>query len=849
MKDLKNKTAFSFSKKIPWVLAFLLATGAGIYFRTYALHHDNTLRPDKLMASLVVEKLMVEQLQKSLDASMPATSADDKLKMAREQARRMILSDRSGYDETVADTLIRLKDQLPQMSGRRYLLEADPYYYYFLTQQIIQNGKISNQAKGGQYYNPLMHAPYGYWTSNTWHPYVGFGIAKIVRWIKPSAEWMEALSWVPVVLSVIACLSLLFLAKALALDALQFLIGALTLMLSPIFAQRSGLGWYDTDPYNYIFPFTILAFVLIGLKNAKWTFRCALASGFLTGLYALFWTGWPFIFLLMPATLLAAYVIVRFALRVHANACQGYLKYFAFHSLSSLLFAALFLTPKGLIGQVQQGWEILMKFALSDVDVWPNIFLTVGEARGTSIKRLIYLSGNYITFAVATFGLLWSGLRAWAEQKPEALLKWFFLFIFSVPLFLMPLKTERFGILFVISLSIWAMYGVRELESQFDTLTKRFGSKFLDWDRFRKYIFGGLLLIIFLPLPLVTAHVVSLGVKPIMDDAWYDTMQDLKTKTRPDAIVNSWWPPGYFVVALANRRVIADGGTQHLQETYWLSKILASQDEREAAGLLRMLNHSGNDALLFLKAFGMETMDAVHFILAVVPVSRDEALTRLPKKMPDPIKNKFLDLTHGKKLSPSYVLVYSDMIEQNLAVTMVSRWNFKKAKEIKLRGTKNGKRANYAQDFVQMTDGLLKYTPAVDLGKKEGDVLYFSNGLAINLKLMDAVIQIPEKRIQGRPASLFYMKDGQLEEKMFEGERLDTSALLISMGEGRYRAVLADARLIRSMMFRMYYLKGEGLKYFKPFSAHRNPLNGNEVAAFELQSESIEDEKTETVTV
>ncbi len=839
MKDLKDKDPFYFSKLIPWVLAFFVAAGAGLYFRTYLLRYDERPHPDRRMASLVVEKIMTEQLQKALESSMPQVSADNKLKMAHEQVRRMMASDPAGYERSVADALKNLKEHLPQVSGRRYLLEADPYYYYFLTQQLIQNGKISKQMKSGQYYNPLMHAPYGYWTANTWHPYIGMIVAKMVRFIRPQTDWMEALCWTPLFLSVLACFSFLFLAKILEMDALQFFIGTLALMLSPIFLQRSGFGWYDTDPYNYIFPFAILAVVLWGLKNPRWIKRCATLSGFLTGLYALFWTGWPFIFLLIPAALFATYVPVRLILKMDSRACSVYLRYFFLHGLSSVIFAAIFLTPKGLVGQVQQGWEILGKFALSGADVWPNIFLTVGEARGASLIRLIFLSGNYITFGLALLGVLWTGFRVWTERKPEALLKWFFLCIFSVPLLIMPLKTERFGILFVIALSVWAMYGTKELQAQFDARTQKIGDYFSGWERIRKYAFGGLLLLFFLPLPLVTAHVVSLGVKPIMDDAWYDTMQDLRLKTAPDAIVNSWWPPGYFVVALANRRVVADGGTQHLQETYWLAKILASEDEHEAAGLLRMLNHSGNDALLFLKAFGMETMDAVHFILAVVPVSRDEAFKRLPPEMPDAIKNRFLDLTHGSKLSPSYVMVYSDMIEQNLAVTMVSRWNFKKAREIKLHGLPGGKHASYAEDFVQMTDGVLKYTPAVDSNKKEGDVLAFPNGLWVNLKLMDAVIRIPEKRIEGRPASLFYMKDGQLEEKNLEGKgRLDTSALLISEGDGRYRAVLADARLIRSMMYRMYYLKGEGLKYFKLFSQHHNPLNNNDVSVFELQPES-----------
>src|SRR6185369_7839809 len=100
-----------------------------------------------------------------------------------------------------------------------------------------------------------------------------------------------------------------------------------------------------------------------------------------------------------------------------------------------------------------------------------------------------------------------------------------------------------------------------ELRKRLEIFAGRFS--FFPNENFKKAAVAAAMLIVFLPLPIVTAHIVSLSVKPIMDDAWYDTMQDLRQKTPANAVVNSWWPPGYFISALAHRRVIADGGTQH----------------------------------------------------------------------------------------------------------------------------------------------------------------------------------------------------------------------------------------------------------------------------------------------
>jgi len=831
-----NRTHFK--KYIPWVLAFVLSTGLGLFFRTYLIHRDATLRPDKLLAERYVEKMIVDQIQQELGAVTPPLSADDKLKMARDQARRMIEADRVNYDRSVEEALKSMQDQLPRLSGRRYLLEADPYYYYYLTQRLMETGTLSDKTKGGKYFNPLMHAPYGYWTSITWHPHVGWVIGSVMRFFSPAIDWMEALSWVPLFLTVLACAAFFVLARVLEWNVFQTWVGSLALILSPIFLQRSGFGWYDTDPYNYIFPFFILASVLAGTKTPHKGGRFAALGGLLTGLYGLFWTGWPFIFVLIPVSLLMGYVGMLWPGRFYPRSCSGYLGFFGQYVFFACIFAALFLTPSGLTDSVRLGWEILRKFSLSGADIWPNIFLTVGEARGISIKKLIFLTGNYITFAIALAGLLFTGVRVWQSRRQESFFQWIFLLCFSVPLFLMPLRTERFGVLFVIALAIWVGFGAQALQDKAAGYLLRFPI-FKGRERPLFYFTRFLIVFIFLPMPLMTAHIISPS-KPIMDDAWYGAMEDIRTKTEPNAIINSWWPPGYFIVGLGERRVVADGGTQHLQETYWLARILAAQDENQAAGFVRMLNHSGNDALLFLKAAGMDLDEAVRLISAAVSVPREEAFSALPEDMPVHLRNQFLDLTHGVSSSPSYVLVYTDMIQQNLAVTSIARWNFSKAKALSAKKTGGGlfraARRNYAEDFIAMTDGVLKYTPAANMVKKEGDALVFSNGLAVNFKEKDAMIHIPEKNLRGRPASLFYLEAGQLVEKEFDGNRVDVSALLIPVGENHYQAVLADAQLIRSLMFRLYYLQGAGLKYFDLFSDQRNPLTGDRVLIFKLNA-------------
>lgn len=834
MKDVKSL----FIRFLPWFLAFVFASGLGLYFRTYPLRNMEAPSAEK-MAKVLVARIMAEQLKNALDAQkIPGLSNDDKAKMAREQVQRLIETDPLNYQLAVTKAEASIRQSMPRSSGRRYLLEADPYYYFYLTENISRTGKIAEKIKGAQYFHPLMHAPYGYWTAVAWHPYVGWQLYQIVKLFKPGVGLMEGLCYVPLILTLFAALAFLLAAAALQARVFPFLIGLLALLLSPIFIQRSGFGWYDTDPYNYIFPFSILACAFTGFRRPDRTKICAMVAGFLTGLYAMFWTGWAFMLLLIPGALFAAFFALRFGFGVPLRGLANEKKYFLFHILASVIFAICFLTPAGFFGSVLNGWEILKKFSLSEMDVWPNIFLTVGEARGISIKKLIYLSGNYLTFGLALFGLLQTGFDAWKGRVPAVLFRTLFLFFISVPLFLLPLKTERFGILFVIPLSIYAMFGAEALYKKTSAALNYFSLP-VSWN-WKNTAAAFLILVILLPLPLLSAHIVSVGVKPIMDDAWYDTMKTIEEKTPKDAIVDSWWPPGYFTLALAKRRVIVDGGTQHLQEAYWMARILVSEDEKESAGLLRVLNTSGNDALLYLKSFGMEISEAVRLITSIAPLTIQEAARKMPAGMPPQVKNHLLELTHGKPMPPSYVLVYNDLIEQNLAVTMIARWNFQKAREKKqnaaggLPGFLKGRNADYVQDFLSLTDGVLKYTPEVGAVKKEGDMFFFPNGLRVNALTKDAYIEIAQKGLRGRPLSLFYTEAGRLQEKTFEGDRVDASALFYQTKDGSYHAVMADARLIRSLLFRLYYLNAEGLEHFKPFTANKDAYTGTDVKVFEV---------------
>ena len=50
---------------------------------------------------------------------------------------------------------------------------------------------------------------------------------------------------------------------------------------------------------------------------------------------------------------------------------------------------------------------------------------------------------------------------------------------------------------------------------------------------------------------------------PILDDNWWEALNWIKNNTAECAVVATYWDPGHFITAIAERPVIYDGGTQN----------------------------------------------------------------------------------------------------------------------------------------------------------------------------------------------------------------------------------------------------------------------------------------------
>ena len=314
-------------------------------------------------------------------------------------------------------------------------------------------------------------------------------------------------------------------------------------------------------------------------------------------------------------------------------------------------------------------------------------------------------------------------------------------------------------------------------------------------------------------------------------------MTKIKTDSPEDSIVNTWWAPGHFIKAIAHRSVPFDGASLDQGPVgYWMANMYLSQDENQARGILRMLNSSGNEAADYLVKCGLKLSDATTLLLAIASEDKTQAAQTLKGIISDDQISHLLALTHGKN-PHSYVLVYTELVDDNLMIAFTGRWNIKKMEEINANPLMlaNVPKRNSQEfiDFLWSTmGGPPKYSDPFPLLGKDNHQLIFRENLTIDLNTMDAKIQSTQFG-EGQPLSVFYLKDGAVTEHINPDANLNYSVVLYQE-DGEYVARLMDHALANSLIMKLYYFDGAGLQYFKPLILSHDLTGRTRIKVFKV---------------
>ncbi|MCG3175486.1 MAG: hypothetical protein MOGMAGMI_00415 [Candidatus Omnitrophica bacterium] len=826
----------------------LAALGAAVAFRLYPVQvFPRLIAVNK--AELTVYTWVRRNVERHLSRTYPHAGPDEMRALRAREFERFVRENRRNIRDRIR--AVAAERLVTERQKPFYLMEADPYHYLSLTRDLLERGQMAASWRGREFLNPMTLAPVGAWYPADLHPYLGAALYKIVAAVMPGdAVPLEAvLGSLPILLACLCALPYFLLAKnALRLRVAAYGVGLLHLLLGYKFLVRSLVGWYDTDGYNVLFPLFAMTCVLLWLRDEarpetgrisrrpQGSFWLGLAVG-VTLIHSLFWRGWALSHLLLSLSALTGLVLTRLS-GPSERRSSGWAAWTA-SVLLPLAVAPLLWGPEAFRAFVAEIGDFYKEFLTPSVRLWPDVFLTVGELKRAGWKGLSASAGGATLYLAALTGIVWTLMTRDAARRAAAAGVLGLFCAASVAGALL----DRFTLFIVAPAAMGTgLLLERVCASVLDPARRRPGS----WRHFWAWVLvlavgGGLIGAV-----VRQAHRGVRYEHPIYDRGWDSMMEVIRTRTPAESIIACWWPPGHFITSMGRRKVLFDGATQNTPQAYWVAAFFLEPSEKRSLALLRMLARGSNNALEELQASGLPISAGIRLIKDALTLSPDEALERYRASVGPERAARVLEATHGQTC-PVYVLVYEEMARDALALEYVGNWNHAAAERLDRYAKENpGKvsprllrraskenlsliwflsRPPYAQGEESFED------------HRSGRTVFFPNGVTLDLDSLEA--QIDSKSFgRGRPRHLYLVRDGRLVRRPAPGAELRVSVLLIEQPSAagappKYSTVIADERLIESMVFRLFYLRGAGLNGYKLIAGREDADSGRRLYLYE----------------
>lgn len=818
---------FHFLRK-PWaafLLTLVIGSAAAVYVRMYPLR-GHIWSDTNEQATLAVLFKIKQTLLAQIHAMNPDLPRDKAEALASAKLNDILRTDNARVRSTIEQAGQAIRDQRGTAHDPLYLLESDPFNFYYLAENILKTGRMAETIQGSQYFHPLMVAPFGFWQPLTLHPYVGFILYKTACLIQPGISLMAAVSFTPLVLCVLGIAAFMWCARLFALSYPAILAGTFFFALAPVYLKRSSLGWFDTDPYNLIFPFLFLGCLFKASQQtsprlmALWA---AALAGTLT-LYSLMWQGWVFLFFM---TFICAGTAAAFSIIFERNPRRA-IQWAVFAGITAFAIAVLCTLLYGWAGFIQfftEGAGELKKFTVKGMSLWPNLFLEVGELKKSSLSDLLAATGGPVFFLGAAVGLAAGIFRALRTPRHRSTIPIAVTAVFYVIALILTIKAERFVLFMLVPMALFFALIIDTLRERLKALPKG-------------PVWAALMLTLLCGFAWHQGNTaVRTVLTPIFNSTWNTALTTLKKQTPEDSIVNTWWPPGHFIKAIANRRVPFDGASLSEGATgYWIANVLLSTNEDEAAGLLRMLNTTGNRAVEFLVDHGLTTSQAVALIRLAVSQDPSRARETLKAFLGTDDAERLLLMTHSGT-PHSYLLIYNELVDANAGLVFAGRRNFQKIETINatpqlLAAVPPPDTPQFIDFMWELSGGPAKFSEPLAAVRENDEGIAFAQGVTVNPDKSSAFVQSP-KFGQGIPAGIIYVNNGRLISRAFSASSLNYWIVLYTQ-DGRPVCRLMDNDLAHSMLVRLFFLEGAGLKHFKPFTSAQDQTGRTQIKVFEL---------------
>ncbi len=817
---------------VPWIMGGLITLVIGLYFRLYPLAHNVAADSYESATMLVLAKVrasITEQIARRYPDMPPA----QRQRIIQEQFNQVVRT----QNAKLRDTFDKVGLQLLQKTGetRHYLQESDSYYFLDLTQNILEQGDVSSKVNGSQYFNNKMLAPLGYWEPQTWHPYIGAWVYKAARFLDPSIDVMRGVAFTPLVLFPFVLAAFLLACRALGCQWPAAFTASIFFTLAPIYLQRSTYAWYDNDSYSVLFPalnLGLTAFALRSLDNTRKTIIWSLLAGLSFALFARFWTGWSFSWGITMAAL-ALMTTRAFIFKEPRRANLALILLIT--GAMALGCLTIMIGINQFLALIPLACAELGKFIAPRIKDWPDLFIVVGELRHGTTAESIMLTGGPIVFWGAAAAFFMYGRDAVIKRKspPDHIL---LLALFTAVTFVLALSAERFALLLVTPLALAFALGLEQLWQARPSWAVRLK---LPVSTSTGGLIAAFLVVSVIPIAATNRNIASF-LHPIFNSAWDRALTALHDKTPANSVIDTWWAPGHFVKAIARREVTFDGASIKGEQAYWLTRIYLSRSEQEALGFLRMLNTSSNQACEFLQGLGWPLSRAVPLLEQITPLSRAQAARYLNGILGPAHADALLKLTHAAP-PPSYLLIYNEIVEGNVLLGYVGKWDFARIEHLnadpaQLKKIPSRSSRGYIDFLWSLVGGQLRQSETLSPAGRNGSRILFDQGVMLDTAEMSVVVNSP-KFGHGIPAAVVYLDEasGHVVEKPLTNATLGYAAVIFRDQQNTPHCILMDQMLAGAIIMKLYYFDGKGLDYFKPFAKEQDLTGRTKIFVYKVK--------------
>jgi asparagine N-glycosylation enzyme membrane subunit Stt3 len=535
-----------------------------------------------------------------------------------------------------------------------YLGDFDSYHWLRMARNYLRSGTTCDAGAGPECRDTYANAPVG--RTNVYARSLHIAAIVLVNDLatkfKAGYPLAGSAFLVPVVVGMAGVIPAFAIGQALGGNIAGFT-AALLSALNPLLLQRT-IG-SDDDIWNIVLPLFMVWAIIASLQSRSTVRRlaCALIAAIFAGLHATTWQGWSYTYLVALAGLAATAVLNVFQYLLTGRSQDGVHAIRRSTTVPAAFYAAtgLLTLPPGSAGftiPLTSAWQLAQRWlevppASPAHNQWLlQTLATVAELTPMKLHEIIAAVGGPYYFAAAYAGLLVlflpkANLRKWhyliltcgvvigywlAFRNPDVTRAG------SIALLGIPLCAAILSSLFTDSaagdsdraagliVAIWftsalylsyggaryAMLLVPSVAIAAAILIGRLYSVLLAMSN-RVWPIGVRLATPTLAVAMcalvspavIDGYRAARAYEPSMNSAWWDALSKLKSQSPPDSIVFTPWDYGYWTKFVAERRVVADGGSLLTHIPFWFSQALLAPTDRESMGLLRMLG-CGSDA-------------------------------------------------------------------------------------------------------------------------------------------------------------------------------------------------------------------------------------------------------------